>query len=313
MSGPVDARDMPAREELATAEVRVVDVSESRLAEVGSVEVRRALPNRRRRTVGAWCFCDHFGPTRQTHEHGIDIGPHPHMGLQTVTWLLAGEVVHRDSLGSEQIIRPGQLNLMTAGHGVAHSEEGTGRYHGTVHGLQLWVAQPSATRQGPAAFEHHGELEKVDLENCEATILVGELAGSISGARRDTDHIGADLSLRQGHTTIPLVRVFEYALVVTEGGVTTEGKDVRPGHLAHLGTGRDELTMRSDGGSRVLLLGGTPFPERVLMWWNFVARTRDEIDAAREDWADDSDRFGHVASPLPRIEVDSPWWALKSP
>jgi redox-sensitive bicupin YhaK (pirin superfamily) len=312
MSGPVEAEDIPAAEGMAAPEVGVVEVSESRLAEVGSLQVRRALPNRRRRTVGAWCFCDHFGPAQLTNEHGIDIGPHPHMGLQTVTWLLAGEVVHRDSLGSEQIIRPGQLNLMTAGHGVAHAEESTGQHRGMAHGLQLWVAQPSATRHGPAAFEHHAELPKLELENSEATILVGELAGSVSGARRDTDHMGADLSLRPGQTTIPLRRGFEYAVVPTEGAVAVEEKDLHPGHLAYLGTGRDLLTMRSDGVSRVLVLGGTPFPETVLMWWNFVARTRDEVEVARGDWTADTDRFGRVDSLLPRIEVEPPWWAPNS-
>jgi hypothetical protein len=235
------------------------------------------------------------------------------MGLQTVTWLLAGEVLHRDSLGSEQIIRPGQLNLMTAGHGVAHSEEDTGRYRGEVHGLQLWVAQPSDTRDATAAFEHHEELPNMEFEHCDATILVGELAGSASEARRDTDHIGVDLSLRRGDTTVPLDRSFEYALVATEGAVWIEGRSVSPGHLAYLGTGRDELTLTSEGSSRVLLLGGTPFPEKVLMWWNFVARTREEIDAAHEDWTSDTGRFGGVDSPLPRIEADPPRWAPKAP
>src|ERR687897_3072291 len=120
--------------------------------------VRRLLPQRPRRMVGAWCFVDVFGPDDVADRPGMQIGPHPHTGLQTVTWLVQGEVLHRDSLGSEQPIRPGQLNLMTAGHGVSHAEESPAGPPTHQHGIQLWVAQPEATRHGPAAFEHHAEL-----------------------------------------------------------------------------------------------------------------------------------------------------------
>ena len=149
MSGPVTPADAPPVAAHGDATARSVEVLESRASLVGELTVRRALPRRAHRTVGAWCFADHMGPATVTVERGIDIGPHPHIGLQTVTWLVAGEILHRDSLGSEQVIRPGQLNLMTAGDGVAHSEERTGRYAGEVHGIQLWVAQPSSTRCGP--------------------------------------------------------------------------------------------------------------------------------------------------------------------
>jgi redox-sensitive bicupin YhaK (pirin superfamily) len=229
------------------------------------------------------------------------------MGLQTVTWLLDGELVHRDSLGSEQVIRPGQLNLMTAGHGVAHAEEATSGYRGGLHGVQLWVAQPSATRHGPPAFEHHAELPRVELDNCDATVLVGELAASQSSARRDTEHVGLDLEVRGG-TTVPVEPAFEYALVVTEGTVVIEGQTATPGHLVYLGAGRDELALGTAVASRMLLLGGSPFREPLLMWWNFVARTRDEVEAGYEDWANDSGRFGQVASRLPRIETGRPFW-----
>jgi hypothetical protein len=278
------------------------------MAAVGSLQVRRALPNRGQRTVGAWCFADHFGPVLVNEQQRTDIGPHPHMGLQTVTWLLAGELVHRDSLGSEQVIRPGQVNLMTAGNGVAHAEETATGYGGEAHGVQLWVAQPSATRHGLPAFEHYAELPRVELENGEATVLVGELDSSRSPARRDTDHLGADLSLQRGVTSVPLEPTYEYALVVTKGGISVEGHVVTPGHLAYLGTGRDELGLRAEVPSRVLLLGGTPFPEKLLMWWNFVARTRDEIEVGYEGWAAGSVRFGSVASGLPRIETTRPNW-----
>lgn len=286
-----------------------VEVSESRRSQVGAIEVRRALPRRERRTVGAWCFVDHMGPAAVTEDEGLDIGPHPHIGLQTVTWLFSGEVLHRDSLGSEQVIAPGQLNLMTAGHGVAHAEERTGNYRGALHGVQLWVAQPSATRDGEAAFEHFSDLPRVDLDGAVATVLVGELEGVASPARRDSDHAGVDLDLRAGTTTVPLRRDFEHAVVVAAGAVEIDGRRVVPGQLAYLGPGRDECGLTTAEPTRALLIGGVPFPEPLLMWWNFVARTQGEITDAHASWVTPSDRFGAVASSLPRIGVGPPPWA----
>src|SRR4051812_44710661 len=204
MSGPVSTSDVPATPDAGGPKVCAMEVLEGRRAEVGGFDVNRVLPRRQRRSVGAWCFVDHMGPGRVTADRGLDIGPHPHAGLQTVTWLLRGEVLHRDSLGSEQVIRPGQLNLMTAGAGVSHSEETRGVYEGGVHGVQLWVAQPEATRSGVPAFEHHAELPQVELANGDATVLVGELSGVMSPSRRDTDHLGADLDLRPGRSSLPL-------------------------------------------------------------------------------------------------------------
>src|SRR3546814_593223 len=179
MSGPVSERDVEPVSERDSADPPEVELTDSREAMVGEMRVRRALPRRTRRTVGAWCFADHMGPADVTEERGIDIGPHPHIGLQTVTWLFAGEILHRDTLGSEQVIRPGQLNLMTAGHGVAHSEEATGRYAGPLHGIQLWVAQPAETRDGAPAFEHHAELPVVELDAATATVLVASSAAPL--------------------------------------------------------------------------------------------------------------------------------------
>jgi quercetin 2,3-dioxygenase len=313
VSGPVDDKDLLDPDESRTVPESAPAISDSRLAQVGALQVRRALPNRARRTVGAWCFADHFGPADVSEQHRPDVGPHPHMGLQTVTWLLDGELVHRDSLGSEQPIRPGQLNLMTAGHGVAHAEEATAGYRGSIHGVQLWVAQPSATRDGRPAFEHHPELPHIEIGSGTATVIVGELDGSASSARRDTDHVGIDLALRPGDTAVPMVPAFEYGLVVLIGAVSVEGRTVTPGHLLYSGVGRDELGLRTAEGGRVLLLGGMPFGEQLLMWWNFVARTRDEVDAAYDDWAGDSGRFGRVRSRLSRIETSRPLWRPTTP
>jgi hypothetical protein len=285
----------------------LVEITSSRDTEVGGQRIRRALPRRTRRTVGPWCFADHIGPGEVDADDPFGVGPHPHTGLQTVTWLAAGELLHRDSLGSEQPIRPGQLNLMTAGHGVAHAEEGT-RVGGPMHGIQLWVAQPETTRHGPAAFEHHADLPQADLGHATVTVLVGTLGDLTSPARHDTDSVGLELALRPGETTVPLEPGREHAFVVLEGEVGIGGDVVTPGHLAYLGTGRAELALAARRPSRLLLLGGMPFESPVVMWWNFVARTTDEIDEARAAWMGESDRFGATGSPLRRIDAPEPPW-----
>jgi hypothetical protein len=310
MSGPVGTVDAPPTELRASrATPACVEILPSRESTVGAMPVRRALPRRERRTVGAWCFADHMGPELVTETQGLDIGPHPHTGLQTVTWLVAGEVLHRDSLGSEQVIRAGQLNLMTAGEGVTHSEEATGSYRGQLHGVQLWMAQPEATRHGAAAFEHHAELPQVELGNTVATVLVGSFAGATSAARRDTALVGVDAALGPGTGAWPLQPAFEHALVVLDGEVLVGDQVVRPGQLGYLGLGREEVALAARHPARVLLLGGEPFGEPILMWWNFVARTRDELDAAYRQWAADDPRFGRLRSPLPRIPAPPPFWA----
>jgi redox-sensitive bicupin YhaK (pirin superfamily) len=318
VSGPLEVSDLPDAARAAPPAPRpIVEVSDARRTVVGSAPVRRALPNRARRTVGAWCFVDHFGPLQPAGPgvgRGLEIGPHPHMGLQTVTWLFDGELLHRDSIGTEQPVRPGQLNLMTAGHGVAHAEETPLRSAGRAHGMQLWVAQPSATRDGAPSFEHHSALPRVELPGAVATVLVGGFADGASPARRDTEHVGVDLLVRTGaHAVLPLDPGFEYALVIAEGATVAESHAVGPGRLLYLGEGRDELGLHSGSATRALLLGGRPFSESLFMWWNFVARTRAEIDAAYEDWTRATGRFGEVRSDLARIEADRPAWRGAAP
>jgi redox-sensitive bicupin YhaK (pirin superfamily) len=311
MSGPVALADAPVVPDCGHPADACLEITESHVATVGRFSVRRALPRRGRRTVGAWCFADHMGPADVTENAGLDVGPHPHIGLQTVTWLLDGEALHRDSLGSEQLITPGQLNLMTAGRGVAHSEEATGRYRGLLEGIQLWVAQPETTRHGEPAFEHHGELPRVDLPGAAATLLVGELGSATSPARRDTPLTGIDLEFVGGGAQLPLRPEWEYALIVLRGAAQVGQQPVTPGRLAYLGMHRDELPLRADRGTRALLLGGEPFGERVLMWWNFVGRTVDDFAAARESWQQADQRFGSVTSPLSRIPAPPPYWPSK--
>jgi redox-sensitive bicupin YhaK (pirin superfamily) len=303
MSGPLDAVDSTTEATATTAEPPSVEVTDGREAVVGTTTVRRVLPRRTRRTVGAWCFADHMGPEQVTETGGLDIGPHPHMGLHTVTWLVEGAVLHRDSLGSEQLIRPGQLNLMTAGNGIAHAEEHVRTYRGTMHGVQLWVAQPTETRNGEPAFTHHAELPRAEVGGAVATVLIGELAGVVSPARQDTPLVGADLAIQPGVTTWPLRADFEHALVVLDGEVAVGEQVVRPGQLGYLGLGRESLELAALSPSRVLLLGGVPFEEKLAMWWNFVGRTKEELAQARTQWATYDERFGEVTSALPRISA----------
>jgi hypothetical protein len=301
VSGPVTEQDAALDAECGRPEPPEVELLPAREVEVGGLAVRRALPRRARRTVGAWCFADHFGPA--SPPTSMLIGPHPHMGLHTVTWLVEGELLHRDSIGSEQLIRPGQLNLMSAGHGVAHAEEQPAGAPGgaRMHGIQLWVAQPEATRHGPAGFEHHADLPQVPLGDTVATVLVGEVAGARSPARADTPLVGAELALAGGPATVPLDPGFEHALVVLDGAVAVGDEVVGPGVLAYLGEGRDAVVLAAEAPARAVLLGGEPFPEPILMSWNFVARQRGEVDRAAAEWNAGDPRFGTVASQLARI------------
>lgn len=281
----------------------------SRTAQVGGEQVRRALPQRERRTVGAWCFVDHFGPSKPGAEDGLEVGPHPHCGLSTVTWLVEGMAVHRDSLGSEQPIRPGQLNLMTAGHGIAHAEQTPVERRGALHGVQFWVAQPEATRHGAPAFEHHAELPRVGVGPWAATVLLGELQGERSPARTDTPLVGVELvAAGAGAAEVPLDPGFEHALVVVEGRIAVGGEPLGVGEVGILESGEESVGIRTEGPARWLLIGGEPFEARVQMWWNFVGRTREEMTAAVTDWNGGDERFGAVQSTLDRIPAPvTPW------
>jgi redox-sensitive bicupin YhaK (pirin superfamily) len=277
-----------------------------READVGGVTVRRLLPRATRRTVGAWCFVDHAGPV-DAAERSMQVGPHPHTGLHTVTWMLDGELVHRDSLGSEQLLRAGQVNLMTAGHGVVHAEQAPPRASGAQQLVQLWVAQPERTRHGEPAFEHHAEPPVLETAALTATLLVGRLGEAVSPARADTPIVGADVVVR-APTALPLESAFEHAVLAIEHPVLVEGTVVEPGTLAYLAPGADEVGVAPAAGSRqgrLVLVGGQPFEERLAMFWNFVARSRDELEEMAADWASGDPRFGAVGGGLPRVPVPS--------
>jgi redox-sensitive bicupin YhaK (pirin superfamily) len=285
----------------------VLTIAESRVTGVGGLEVHRVLPQRERRTIGAWCFLDRFGPVDVHPDRTMTVGPHPHIGLHTVTWLLDGQVVHSDSLGNQQPIRPGELNLMTAGAGIAHAEDARGQPGRHMDGVQLWVAQPETTRHGPPAFAHHAALPIVDLPGARATILIGELAGVRSPARMDTPLVGADIE-GGGAVELQLDPEFEYGVAILHGAARLDDRAVSPNQLAYLGSGRAELTLELAENSRLILLGGQPWGEEILMWWNFVARDRGEMERAYTEWKERSPRFGQVTSTLERIEAPRPSW-----
>nr|WP_083936812.1 pirin family protein [Longispora albida] len=257
--------------------------------------VRRLLPQRGRRMVGAWCFMDTFGPDDVENRPGMQVGPHPHTGLQTVTWLAAGEVLHRDSLGSLQYIQPGQLNLMTAGRGISHSEESPAAHPPLMHGIQLWVALPDSARETEPSFDHHPELPVYREGDVEATVVMGTFAGVTSPARTFSPLAGVEIVAPAGsRASLPLDPGWEYAVVALSGAAGVAGERVEAGPLLYLGDGRSTLDVVAAEDTRLFLVGGEPFDEPLVMWWNFVARSHEEIVEARDGWMSGDERFGEV-------------------
>jgi redox-sensitive bicupin YhaK (pirin superfamily) len=269
-------------------------------------EVRRALPNRHRRMIGAWCFLDHAGPADFPAGGGLMIGPHPHIGLQTFTWVIEGKILHRDSLGFEQWISPGQVNLMTAGRGVAHSEDSPADTAGRFQLAQLWIALPRDECNREPSFHHYPELPLLDRGGFRITVLAGAFAGERSPAEVHSPLIGLEL-VAQGsaRAELPLDRQFEHAAVTLEGAPDVGGESLAPSALLYLGTGRASLPVASAQASRLLVIGGRPFGEEILLWWNFVARTQGEMEVATRDWREGR-RFGqvHGARSAPLVAPD---------
>ena len=269
--------------------------------------VRRAVPTKARRMVGAWCFLDHVGPAEFAAGHGMNVGPHPHIGLQTFTWMIEGEILHRDSLGYEQIIRPGQVNLMTAGNGIAHSEESVNNEPGRLHITQLWIALPDSERHREPDFKHYPDLPIIDCDGFKITLLVGTAFDFVSPTRVYSPMIGMDLKTEgAAKTDIKLNPAFENAVLCLDGAMTVEGEKIEPGTLLYLGHGRHSISIQCDAASQLLLIGGEPFNETILMWWNFVARSPDEMIRATEDW-NAHRHFPEVKnSPLKRLIAPEP-------
>lgn len=286
------------------------------------MQVHRTLPQRGLPMIGAWCFLDRFGPQQAL----MRVQPHPHTGLQTVTWPSVGEVRHRDSLGSDVVVSPGALNLMTSGHGIAHSEYSVGEDAIELTALQFWVALPEDRRHGPAAFEQHSQLPVVPLaRRASVTVILGEFDGVASPATVHTPIVGAEIHLKAGaRARIPLRPEWEHALVGVTGdarvhtalvGLSRAAEEptlLQGLDLLALGEGRDFVDVEAADDAVLFLLGGEPFAEDLLMWWNFVGRSHEEIVAARDAWEAGDPRFGHVpthgservpAPPLPKVRL----------
>jgi quercetin 2,3-dioxygenase len=286
--------------------VQVIVPREVPLGGPRSMTVRRTLPARERSFVGAWCFVDHYGPDDVSATGGMDVAPHPHCGLATVSWLFSGEVEHRDSLGTVALVRPGEVNLMTAGRGISHSEVSTPSTT-VLHGAQLWVVLPSAVADVEPRFEHFVPPVAEVAAGVRAQVFVGSLWGSRSPVRVETPLVGAEVVLAGGASVLlPVPDGFEVSVLVDAGSVTVGDLAVARGELGVLGAARHpggvSVTAGPEG-ARVLVLGGEPFGEEVVMWWNFIGRSGDDVVAAREAWEGGS-RFGVVegyVGPVPRI------------
>ena len=239
--------------------------------------------------IGAWCFVDHYGPTLA--DDAMSVARHPHAGLQTVSWLFNGEIEHRDSLGSLQLINPDQLNVMTSGHGIAHSELSLGAGK-ELHGVQLWVALPSAAKDVSPQFEHHSDLPTFDCEGMRVKLMMGSCLGHNSPARIYSPLMAAEIAGGNLETDFPIDPIFEYGILVNQGEITVNGKPVGATQLHYIPTGRSNIGISSQGKFLGLIIGGVPFKEEIIMWWNFIGRTHDEIVEMRSDWQNQKKRFG---------------------
>ena len=294
----------PASEADLSTQPRPIELMEPREVPLGgprALNVRRTLPQRHRSLIGAWCFLDHYGPAEVGDDRTMHVPPHPHTGLQTVSWLFEGEVEHRDSTGAHQIVRPGELNLMTAGSGVQHSEYATVTTT-RMHGVQLWVALPDGVRHMPATFES-SQASRTIVEDARALVFVGNFAGAAADATTHSPLVAVQPDLPAGGSAdLPLDPSFEHGLLIDSGDVHIDDLSVSRDSLAYVPPGRTALSVRTGSEpARLILIGGTPFGESILMWWNFVGRTHDEIVQFRDQWQESHERFGMIDDPEARL------------
>ncbi|MFN2318760.1 MAG: pirin family protein [Dermatophilaceae bacterium] len=266
-----------------------------------AMTVRRTIPHRDRSFVGAWCFVDHYGPDDVAGTGGMDVAPHPHTGLQTVSWLFEGEIEHRDSAGYHAMVRPGEVNLMTSGAGIAHSEVST-EPTTTLHGVQLWVVLPEADRGAPRDFAHYA-APAVEVEpGVSIGVFIGSLAGQTSPVETFTPLLGAEIRLEPDTTwQVELDPAHEHGVLLDAGDLSVDGHPLGRGEIAIRDTGATTMTLQSGAEPvRAMLLGGEPYDEEIVMWWNFIGRDHDEVASHREEWQARSDRFGQVDGYEPR-------------
>lgn len=261
-----------------------------------STTIKRALPSKDKRMIGAWCFLDHAGPVQFAPNDGMDVGPHPHIGLQTFTWMIEGTVMHHDSVGSEQLIRPKQVNLMTAGQGISHTEVTPSAETG-LHAAQLWIALPEAHRHMAPKFEHYPELPTIEQDGAVFSVLVGDFLGVTSPVQVYSKMLGVDVeAVDDVEVILDLNPEFEYGLLAMEANAEINGHALTQDNMVVLEVGNEKMHLKMKKGARILLIGGEPFESEILLWWNFVARTTEEMKEARQQWIDHDARFGEIPS-----------------
>ncbi|WP_439029768.1 pirin family protein [Gordonia terrae] len=271
-----------------------------------AMTVHRTLPQRARSLIGAWCFIDHYGPDDVARSGGMDVPPHPHTGLATVSWLFTGEIEHRDTMGNHAMVRPGEINLMTAGHGIAHTEVSTPETT-TLHGVQLWVALPAADAGTSRDFAHH-RPDALDIDGVTARVFLGELLGTRSPVHTFTPLTGAQLDFEPGASIdIDVDPAHEHGILVDSGIIAVGGTEAAPlarTELGYIGLGARRITLTNvaDQPARVIFLGGAPLDEDIVMWWNFIGRSHDDIVASRAEWEAHSERFGQVEGYVGEIQ-----------
>lgn len=271
-------------------------VVEPGVKDLGGFRVRRALPSAQRRMVGPFIFFDHMGPVEFAPGDGMDVRPHPHIGLATLTYLVAGSILHRDTLGSETMIEPGAVNWMTAGRGIAHSErtDRAARSSGaTMHGIQSWVALPRAFEETAPAFHHHevASLPRIEEGGFSARLIAGEAFGLVSPVQTFSPMFYLDASLAAGAAMRLPDDPPERAVYLLEGSVEIGGETYSATRLLVFRPG-DKMHLRAESKARLLALGGEPMDGARHIWWNFVSSSKDRIEQAKADWK--SGRFGLV-------------------
>lgn len=260
-----------------------------RAVDLGEMTVRRALPTIKRQMVGPFIFFDQMGPAEFLTNQGIDVRPHPHINLATLTYLLQGEIVHRDSLGTDMSIRPGEVNLMSAGKGIVHSER-TSTFHKqqgqTLFGLQTWMALPTCFEEDDPAFNHLGatQLPQLDAEGIRTRLVAGNAFGLTSSLPTASPTLYADVSLTK-HAQLPLDKQYpERALYVLSGAVSVDGNSFDASQLVILRRGCD-IIVKAESDARFIVFGGEPMEGPRYIWWNFVSSRLERIEAAKQEWA----------------------------
>ncbi len=276
--------------------MKIISPRSVKLSTRTEIEVRRNLPHGELKRISAWVFMDHFGPTQMVD--GMQVASHPHTGLQTVTWPFSGAIEHNDSIGSRHVLHPGELNLMTAGHGIAHSERSISGQK-FLHAVQLWLALPESVRNLPPNFEHHADLPVFNLDALDIKLFIGSFAGRVSPATTYWPLVGAQLGLAAGRMAVlPLDRTWEHGILLVAGELTVDGQDVPLNSLVHLPAGTEVTSISASENCVMILAGGAPFEEKLVLWWNFIARSHDEIVSMRSQWNGREDRFGDVEDAL---------------